>query len=333
MGQPISVLIISDSDNEIRPLLDTMIKGGYEPTYKRVETTAAVQSALKEASWDLVLYDDAVAESEAFSAIALLRETDNNVPLIILSDVINEEVVVRSMKAGASDYITKASLSRLIPAVAGALQETIDSRQDQKYHQDIIVDLRKGLEATVQAISTAVEIRDPYTAGHQRRVSHLACAIAAEMGLASRQIDGLRIASAIHDIGKMYIPPEILSKPAKLTEEEYNLIKKHPKAGFDILKDIDFPWPVARIVLEHHERIDGSGYPNGSTEEDLLLESMILAVSDVVEAVASYRSYRPAMAIDVALDEIVSKKGIHYNILVVDACLRLFGLKGYKMIP
>ena len=214
-----------------------------------------------------------------------------------------------------------------------ALKEAVNRQAEGQLCKEGIDRLRKGLEATIQAISTAVEVRDPYTAGHQRRVSHLACAIAVEMDLPAHQIDGLHLASVIHDIGKLTIPSEILSKPAKLTEAEYNLIKKHPKAGFDILKDIDFPWPVARMILEHHERVDGSGYPNGRTEENLLMESMILAVSDVVEAVASYRSYRPAMAIDVALDEIINKKGIHYNIRAVDACVKLFGLKGYKIIP
>jgi HD-GYP domain-containing protein (c-di-GMP phosphodiesterase class II) len=330
MGKPIRVLIIDNAGYDILPIMETIKKGGYDPTHERVATGETIRRALEDDSWDLVLCDYHYAVSQSFSAVSILKDMNIDIPFIVTSNVEGEEAAVQAMKAGASDFVVKAKLSRLVPAIDEALKESTDRMPHQEQNIEL---LRRGLEATIQTISSAVEIRDPYTAGHQRRVSHLACAIAAEMGLPPRQIDGLRTASAIHDIGKLSIPSEILSKPAKLTEAEYNLIKKHPKAGYDILKDIDFPWPVARMVLEHHERIDGSGYPNHLTKDNLLLESMILAVSDVVEAVASFRSYRPAQAVDVALDEIVGKKGIHYNDQVVDACIKLFGLKGYKIIP
>jgi len=184
--------------------------------------------------------------------------------------------------------------------------------------------LRKALGATVYAISAAVEARDPYTAGHQSRVADLAEAIAAEIGLPADRIEGLRLAATIHDLGKLSVPAELLTKPKKLLEIEFNLIKIHSQAGYDILKDIEFPWPIARIVLEHHERMDGSGYPNGLIGEQILLESRIVAVADVVESMASYRPYRPALGIDAALDEIEKNKGILYDINVVDACQKLF---------
>ncbi|MDZ4165780.1 MAG: response regulator [Smithellaceae bacterium] len=161
--------------------------------------------------------------------------------------------------------------------------------------------LRKALAATVQSIASVVETRDPYTAGHQRHVADLARAIATELGLATEQIDGIRMAGTIHDIGKISIPAEILSKPTKLSGIEFSLIKVHSQSGHDILKDIDFPWPIARIVLEHHERMDGSGYPQGLTGDGLLIESRIIAVADVVEAIASHRPYRPGLGIDTAL--------------------------------
>jgi PAS domain S-box-containing protein len=192
--------------------------------------------------------------------------------------------------------------------------------------------LRKALGATVQSISTIVEMKDPYTAGHQQRVSDLARSIATEMGLSADQQDFIRTASAIHDIGKISIPAEILSKPTKLTDLEFNLIKTHSQSGHDILKDIEFPWPVADVVLQHHERMDGSGYPQGLKGNDILLEARIMAVADVVEAIASHRPYRPSLGIDFALDDITRNKGILYDADVVDACLKLFREKGYTLV-
>lgn len=191
--------------------------------------------------------------------------------------------------------------------------------------------LRKALGATVQSMASVVETRDPYTAGHQRRVANLARALAMEMGLSVDQIEGIHTASTIHDIGKISVPAEILSRPTKLSGIEFSLIKAHCQSGYDILKDIDFPWQVARIVLEHHEKMDGSGYPHGLSGDKLLIESRIIAVADVVEAMASHRPYRPGLGIDKALDEISKNKGILYDQEVVDACLRLFNEKGYKM--
>ena len=189
---------------------------------------------------------------------------------------------------------------------------------------------KRALGATVQAIAVIAETRDPYTAGHQRRVADLAGAIATEMNLPPDTIEGLRVAATIHDLGKISVPAEILSKPTKLTDIEFGLIKVHSLAGYNILKDIDFPWPVARIVLEHHERMHGSGYPNGLTGDNSLMESRILSVADVVEAMASHRPYRPALGIDTALEEIEKNKGILYDAGVVEACVRLFREKGFQ---
>jgi PAS domain S-box-containing protein len=191
--------------------------------------------------------------------------------------------------------------------------------------------IKKVLGATVQAIAVTVETRDPYTAGHQRRVADLARAIAMEMNLSVDQIDGIRMAAAIHDLGKISVPAEILSKPTKLTNIEFSLIKTHSQSGYDILKDIDFPWPVARTVLEHHERMNGSGYPNGLTGDNILMESRILSVADVMEAMASHRPYRPGLGLDAALKEIEKNKGTLYDNSVADVCLRLFREKGYQL--
>ena len=190
--------------------------------------------------------------------------------------------------------------------------------------------LRRSLESTVSALASALEMRDPYTAGHQQRVTDLACTIAEEMGLSEEQIDGIRMAGLIHDIGKINIPAEILNKPGKLTEIEYSLFKNHPQVGHDVLQTVEFPWPVAQIVLQHHERMDGSGYPQGLSGDAIMLEARILAVADIVEAIASHRPYRPARGAGDALEEILHNKGTMYDPEVVDACLRVFYERGFK---
>jgi PAS domain S-box-containing protein len=190
--------------------------------------------------------------------------------------------------------------------------------------------LLKALDTTIKVMALTVEARDPYTSGHQQRVSSLTTCIAHEMRLPAAQIEGIRIAGIVHDIGKMYIPSEILSKPGRLTANEFNLIKMHSQAGYDILKVVEFPWPVAQTVLQHHERMDGSGYPGQILGKDIILEARILAVADVVEAMASYRPYRPALGIDKALEEISQNKGILYDSEVVDACLKVFKEDRFK---
>lgn len=197
--------------------------------------------------------------------------------------------------------------------------------------QDSWARLQRALQGTVQAISTTIEMRDPYTAGHQRRVAKLAEAIARELGLPAEGVEGLKLAAEIHDIGKIYVPSEILSKPTKLTELEYTIIKTHPQAGYEILKNIEFPWPIAQIVLQHHERINGSGYPNGLKDGEILPEARILAVADVVEAMSSHRPYRPAFGIDRALEEIKLNRGALYGAPEVDACLRLITEKAFTL--
>jgi PAS domain S-box-containing protein/putative nucleotidyltransferase with HDIG domain len=189
-----------------------------------------------------------------------------------------------------------------------------------------------ALKATIESIARTTEIRDPYTAGHQKRVAQLAFAISGEIGLPKDNTEAVRMAAVIHDIGKIHVPAEILSKPGKLSENEFRLIKLHPQAGFDILKNIEFPWPIAKIVLQHHERMNGSGYPSGLSGGAILIEARILAVADVVEAMDSHRPYRPALGIDKALEEINRNKGTLYDADAVDACVRLFQEKSFKFI-
>ncbi|MDZ4165649.1 MAG: HD domain-containing phosphohydrolase [Smithellaceae bacterium] len=237
-----------------------------------------------------------------------------------------------SLHNGDKDIWFAALVSPLSAnSVIWVARDITERKGMEEERQQAIERLRKALGATVQSITAVVEIKDPYTAGHQQNVANLARAIATEMGLNADQIDGIHTAGTIHDIGKISVPAEILSKPTKLTEIEFSLIKRHPRSGHDILKEIDFPWPVARIVLEHHEKMNGSGYPEGLSGDRLLIESRIIAVADVVETMTSHRPYRPALGIDSALDEISKHKGILFDQEVVDACLRLFNENGYKM--
>ena len=213
--------------------------------------------------------------------------------------------------------------------IIGVTRDISERKRSEERLQRSYDKLRDTMIATVNTLASTVEMRDPYTAGHQRRVTILACAMAEEMGLTEEQFDGLRMAGLVHDIGKFSVPVEILNKPGRISETEFNIIKVHPQAGYNVLKEIEFPWPVAQIVLQHHERLDGSGYPEGLKNGGIMLEAKILAVADVVEAMASHRPYRPALGIEAALEEIAKNQGILYEPEIVDVCTRLFTEKGF----
>ena len=202
--------------------------------------------------------------------------------------------------------------------------------RDATERKQMVTRLKQSLLGTIHAVSKMVEARDPYTAGHQERVAQLAEAIAHTMELDDDRIEGIKIASMVHDIGKIQVPSEILSMPRKLTELEYGMIKTHTQTGYDILKAIDFSWPVAEMVYQHHEKLDGSGYPRGLKYDEILLEAQIICVADVVEAMASHRPYRPGLGVTAAMDEISKNREIHYRSDVVDACINLFTEKGFE---
>ncbi|MES9938538.1 MAG: HD-GYP domain-containing protein, partial [Sedimenticola sp.] len=191
--------------------------------------------------------------------------------------------------------------------------------------------IRRSMEQAVQAVALTVEKRDPYTSGHQLRVAELAAAIATVMGLDPDIIRGIHLGGLIHDIGKIYVPSEILNRPGTLSENEFHIIQTHAEVGHDIIGSVEFPWPVKTMIHQHHERLDGSGYPQGLKDGDIILEARILAVADVVEAMASHRPYRPGLGIDSALAEIEKNRGVLYDPDVVDACLKLFREESYSL--
>lgn len=219
------------------------------------------------------------------------------------------------------------------PAIIGTLLDVTHRKQSEDELKQSYERLSRALNVTVEALAAIVERRDPYTAGHQRRVAQLAVALAKDMGFSTESIEAIFMAAIIHDIGKMNVPAELLSKPGRLSSIEFEMIKTHCQAGYDMVKKIEFPWPVSQIILQHHERVDGSGYPQGLAGEEILLEARTLAVADVVESMSSHRPYRPALGIDKAVDELVRGRGTLYDPKVTDACLRVLSDKGFTFGP
>jgi PAS domain S-box-containing protein/putative nucleotidyltransferase with HDIG domain len=232
-------------------------------------------------------------------------------------------------------FDAEVSLNRIAlgeeTVLQGIVRDITERKQSGEKLEQTLETVRNAMGATIRVIAQVVETRDPYTAGHQRRVADLARAIATEMQLPVNMIEGIRMAGVIHDIGKVSVPAEILSKPGRLTFKEFELIKEHPQTGYDILKEVEFPWPIATVVLQHHEKMDGSGYPQGLKADQISLEARIMAVADVLEAIASHRPYRPALGVNVALEEILKGRGTQFDAEVVDTCLHLFREKDFKL--
>jgi len=442
-GSSINVLLIEDDPGDIQRIKEMLIEGSsVRFTLECVDHLSTGLTRLVANDIGLVLLDLGLPDSQGFETFAKTQAQAPRVPIVILSNLADEAMAIRTVREGAQDYVVKGQLDS--HALAHTIRYAIERKQAEEdlrgqalifenihdgiivtdlegniirwnpaaekmfgYYQDEVFQkklgmlttrfikghlrdgrwagemnftrkdgtegicettviplrderglisavfgvshditeykrsegelqrsyhkLRETLIATVNSLASTVEMRDPYTAGHQRRVTILACAIAEEMNVTEDQFDGLRLAGLVHDIGKFNVPVEILNKPGRITETEFNIIKTHPLAGYNLLREIEFPWPVAQIVLQHHERLDGTGYPQGLKNGGIMLEAKILAVADVVEAMASHRPYRPALGIEVALEEIKKNKGIHYDPDVVDVCSRLFTDKGFAL--
>ncbi|HET58238.1 MAG TPA: response regulator [Deltaproteobacteria bacterium] len=339
MSEQDTLLVVDDDPATLDLLTEIFSDEGYKVCTANNGTAALATTESQKPS--LVLLDIGMQGMDGFETCVKLKENKKyrDIPLIFVSAMQNPSQKVRGFALGAVDFVSKPFQSDELLArvrthlelkrLRANLEAAVASRTEELLSS--FDRMRKVLGAIIHAMAVAVETRDPYTAGHQRKVSDLARSIGSEMKLDEDVVDGLRMAAAIHDIGKISVPAEILSKPGKLTNLEFSLIQSHPETGYEILKDIDFPWPIARIVLEHHERINGSGYPNGTPGDKLLTESKILAVADVVESMASHRPYRPSLGINAALEEISKNSGILYDGEVVKACLRLFNERGYRL--
>jgi len=334
----VAKILIVDDEEPIRLLLERILE---EKGYVCVlaADAAGARDCLKKHDFDLLL---CAIKMHGESGLELIQDISPKYRdmAVVMVTVIDDAMVAESMfEAGVFDYVTKPfRCNRILMSVANALHRRelkIANRAYRENLEQVVAErtcqLKKAFDGIIHAIALTVEIRDPYTAGHQLRVAQLAFAIAKEMGLPEHQAEGIRIAGTVHDLGKISVPVDILSRPSQLTEMEFGIIKTHPETGYNILKDIEFPWPIAEIVLQHHERMDGSGYPQGLSGENIFLEARVLAVADVVEAMASHRPYRPALGQDKALEEIRQNRGILYDTVVVDACLELFMKKGFKL--
>jgi len=334
MSEIIKILIVEDApadaelcEREVRKVLKSC-------RFQVVDQRQTYLTALSEFQPDLILSDYSMPGFDGMSALRLALENTPETPFIIVTGSVSEDVAAESMKAGAWDYIIKEHIKRLGSAVVNALekkQTLLTKRKAEEERETAYRALDKALNGSINAMSKIVEMRDPYTAGHQTKVADLSAAIAGELKLPEAHIKYLRVAALIHDIGKIYIPSDILSRPGKLRDIEWQLIKIHAQGSYDILKTIEFPWPVAEIAWQHHERLDGSGYPKGLDGDHILLEAKILAVADVVEAMSSHRPYRPALGIEKALEEISQKRGVLYDPDVVDACLKLYKENRFKL--
>jgi putative two-component system response regulator len=300
---------------------------------------------LKEHTFDLVLCDQNMPGESGIDLVRYVREAYPHTAVMMVTAVDDPAIAKTAMEIGSYGYIIKPfKHNEIIINVQNALRRReleIESREHRdnlekmvqkrtEALQNSLSNLRKSLEDTIRAMAMTVDSRDPYTAGHQKRVAELATAIGKDLGFSEDQLDGLRMAGVIHDLGKICVPSEILSKPGKINDYEFGLIKNHVQVGYDILKEIDFPWPIAQVVHQHHERMDGSGYLQGLCGDEILMEARVIGVADVVEAMAPHRPYRPALGIDKALEEISRNRATSYDPLVVDACMELFHSKEFQ---
>ena len=285
---------------------------------------------------DLILLDVLMEGLDGYQVCQRLKQDERlgYIPIIMVTVLDSSPEMVKGLGYGADDYIAKPFKSAELLARIRALLRVKRLHDELKRRKEELrqscVQLQRTLEGTVKALAAIAEKTDPYIEAHQLRVARLACAIAKESGLSEEQINGIHTAGLFHDIGKVSVPTQVLGKPSRLSGLEYGMIKTHPQLGHDVLKTIEFPWPVAQIVLQHHERLDNSGYPAGLSGDDILPEAKVLAVADVVEAMSSRRPYRPSCGLDKALEEISQNRGVLYDPDAADACLKLFTEQGFE---
>ncbi len=319
-GTILRLLCVDDraEDAELEQL--TLSRAGYELRATRVAAEDELRAALDDDEYDIALLDYTLPGWDCREALAQLTVARPDMPVISVAGTIGEEAAVELLKLGAADYVSKDHLARLPYAVGRAL----DAAQDHRARREAEGRLKEALGGTVAAMGALVEMRDPYTAGHEKRTAELVVAIGRRLGLDEDEIEVLDLTARMHDIGQIAVPAEILTRPGRLSQNEFTLIKAHPQVAHDILAPIDFGRPVAEVILQHHERLDGSGYPQSLKGDDILLGARVLAVADVVEAMSSHRPYRAALGVEAALAEVSAGAGKLYDERVVAACRQVF---------
>ncbi|ODS32731.1 MAG: two-component response regulator [Candidatus Scalindua rubra] len=324
------VMVIDDEDSVLKTTELILEDEGYQ-----VELCTTGKEAINKLNNDInaVVLDINMPDLSGLQVFEKIKAKNPYVPIIFHTGSVTHKDDRRDIRRQFRPhaYIVKGSdPEQLLDTVVSAVESYGNILRNVKLSEELYKELKQSsnklktnIEGTIHAMALTVEMRDPYTAGHQRQVANLASAIAREMGIPTEQVDGIHMAGIIHDIGKLHIPSEILCKSGQLTQPEFGMIKTHPQAGYDILKTIEFQWPIAEFVLQHHERMDGSGYPSGLSGDNILIEARILSVADVVDAIVPHRPYRPALGIDKALEEISKHREVLYDSNVVDACLNI----------
>ena len=324
LKREVAILIVDDEEQTRRLIQRVVIKDGY--TCFQVSNGEEALETLRARECGCGDYGYCHAKNGWYQTHERIKaQYDQDV--IIMTGCVKNLTYGDAIAKGGTDFIQKPLN---IEEISIRLKRVLRERRLRFELNEALQQQQQILEGLILTLSSTVEVRDPYTSGHQKRVAELACIIAKHMNLSEDHINAIRMAGVIHDLGKIAIPAEILSKPGRLSEIEFSLLKTHPQVGFDILKDISFPLPIAQIVYQHHERIDGSGYPQGLKGDKILLEARIMAIADVVEAMASHRPYRQALGIDMALEEISKNKGTTYDTDAANACLKVFRNKEFK---
>ncbi|MCX6565223.1 MAG: response regulator [Candidatus Aminicenantes bacterium] len=325
-----SNLLVVDDDSLVRKNLGRILTGqGYYCSF--ASNSSEARKHLETQPADLAFCDVELPGESGIHLARYIKHHHKDTAIIMLTSRDDATTVDGAIDAAADGYMLKPfNTNEMIISTRNALQKRKLEILNRKYRQhleEMLVERTTKLKNAVNNIflvlSRMVEAKDPYTAGHQLRVSELAAAIFKEYGATKDHVEGIRLAGMIHDLGKISVPADILSKPSRLTKLEYDLVRTHSRSGSEILKGFQFPWPIADMILQHHERLDGTGYPQGLTDGDILPEAKVLGVADVLEAMASYRPYRPALGLDKALSEIESHRGKYYDPDVVDALLRV----------
>lgn len=326
------ILIVDDAPENI-DVVRSILADDY--TLKiALDGETAIELTHTEPAPDLILLDILMPGMDGYEVCKRLKEDPLtcNIPVVFVTGKGDVDDEKHGLELGAVDYIKKPFSPAIVEArVRSHLMMHKMQVNLEKMVEDRTASLLRSLEQTIHAMARVVEKKDPYTAGHQERVSLLSVEIAKQLGLDDEVIEGIKLAAYIHDLGKIAAPAEILNRPGRLTNYEFDIIKTHSLVGYDIVKDIEFPWPVSTIIRQHHERLDGSGYPDGISQDEIIIEARIIGIADVVEAMSSHRPYRPGLGIDAALEEIENGRGVRFDSDAVDACVRLFREQGFEL--
>jgi len=325
----IDLLLVEDNPADAR-LVELLLGevGGFR--CHRAETLAEAAKAIAETPPDAVMLDLSLPDSHGIETVERVRALAPRLPIIICTGLNDESMGLLALQHGCQDYLVKGQGDG--NTIRRTILYAIERKAMEEERRASAERLKRVLLQTVRSLSLTLEMRDPYTTGHQRRVAQLAVAIGRRMGLSDDRLEGLRTGGLVHDIGKIHVPAEFLSRPGKLSAEVHKVIRMHPRMGWEIMHDIEFPWPVADMIHQHHERLDGTGYPQGLKGDEIILEARILAVADVLEAISSHRPYRPALGVDVALAELRDHSGTRYDPVAVDACIALIEENGLTIL-